>query len=135
MYRTRKLTVTRFRGFSQFGVIGFVGMLLVWISMIPCLPALIVLVIGGVFAATQFLPPTSNEFPSVPENPGTIGYILSLFGNDGTARNTERLGGVTASGYLQNNLCDPTKVWTGIDANGKAICGTRQPLLVGTFTE
>ncbi|MBX3227704.1 MAG: MMPL family transporter [Labilithrix sp.] len=38
------LTVTRFRGFSQFGVIGFVGMLLVWISMIPCLPALVVLV-------------------------------------------------------------------------------------------
>ncbi len=38
------LTVTRFRGFSQFGVIGFVGMLLVWISMIPCLPALIVLI-------------------------------------------------------------------------------------------
>jgi predicted RND superfamily exporter protein len=38
------LTVTRFRGFSQFGTIGFVGMLLVWISMIPCLPALIVLV-------------------------------------------------------------------------------------------
>lgn len=38
------LTVTRFRGFSQFGMIGFVGMLLVWISMIPCLPALIVLV-------------------------------------------------------------------------------------------
>ncbi len=38
------LTVTRFRGFSQFGMIGFVGMLLVWISMIPCLPALIVIV-------------------------------------------------------------------------------------------
>jgi uncharacterized protein len=38
------LTVTRFRGFSQFGVIGFVGMLLVWISMIPCLPALIVII-------------------------------------------------------------------------------------------
>ena len=38
------LTVTRFRGFNQFGVIGFIGMLLVWISMIPCLPALIVLV-------------------------------------------------------------------------------------------
>lgn len=37
------LTVTRFRGFSQFGTIGFVGMLLVWLSMIPCLPALIVL--------------------------------------------------------------------------------------------
>ena len=38
------LTVTNFRGFSQFGVIGFVGMLLVWVSMIPCLPALVVLV-------------------------------------------------------------------------------------------
>lgn len=36
------LSVTRFRGFSQFGVIGFVGMLLVWISMIPCVPALLV---------------------------------------------------------------------------------------------
>jgi predicted RND superfamily exporter protein len=38
------LTVTRFRGFNQFGVIGFVGMILVWAAMIPCLPALIVLV-------------------------------------------------------------------------------------------
>ena len=38
------LTVTQFRGFNQFGWIGFVGMLLVWISMIPCVPALIVLV-------------------------------------------------------------------------------------------
>jgi len=36
------LVVTRFRGFNQFGVIGFVGMLLVWISMIPCVPALLV---------------------------------------------------------------------------------------------
>jgi hypothetical protein len=38
------LTVTQFRGFSQFGMIGFVGMLLVWLSMIPCVPALIVLI-------------------------------------------------------------------------------------------
>ena len=38
------LTVTQFRGFNQFGWIGFVGMLLVWISMIPCVPALIVTV-------------------------------------------------------------------------------------------
>ncbi len=36
------LVVTHFRGFNQFGVIGFVGMLLVWISMIPCVPALLV---------------------------------------------------------------------------------------------
>jgi hypothetical protein len=38
------LTTTHFRGFSQFGWIGFVGMLLVWVSMIPCVPALLVLV-------------------------------------------------------------------------------------------
>jgi uncharacterized protein len=36
------LTVTRFRGFSQFGAIGFFGMLLVWMSIIPVVPALIV---------------------------------------------------------------------------------------------
>jgi len=36
------LTVTRFRGFNQFGWIGLVGMLLVWAAMIPCVPALIV---------------------------------------------------------------------------------------------
>ena len=36
------LALTRFRGFVQFGVIGFVGMLLVWVSMIPCVPALLV---------------------------------------------------------------------------------------------
>ncbi|HEV3192212.1 MAG TPA: MMPL family transporter, partial [Polyangiaceae bacterium] len=38
------LTITHFRGFSQFGWIGFVGMLLVWGAMIPCVPALIVVV-------------------------------------------------------------------------------------------
>jgi predicted RND superfamily exporter protein len=36
------LIVTRFRGFSQFGMIGFAGMLLVWASMIPTVPALLV---------------------------------------------------------------------------------------------
>jgi predicted RND superfamily exporter protein len=35
------LTITRFRGFSQFGMIGFVGMLLVWISIIPLVPAVV----------------------------------------------------------------------------------------------
>jgi uncharacterized protein len=38
------LSITHFRGFSQFGWIGFVGMLLVWLSMIPCVPALIVVI-------------------------------------------------------------------------------------------
>jgi predicted RND superfamily exporter protein len=36
------LTITQFRGFSQFGLIGFIGMLLVWVSMIPIVPALLV---------------------------------------------------------------------------------------------
>ena len=35
------LGVTRFRGFSQFGAIGFCGMLMVWLSMIPVVPALL----------------------------------------------------------------------------------------------
>jgi hypothetical protein len=49
------LTVTRFRGFNQFGWIGFVGMLLVWVSMIPCVPALIVLVerVGSLHGARE----------------------------------------------------------------------------------
>jgi len=38
------LVVTNFRGFSQFGLIGFVGMLLVWLSMIPTVPALLVII-------------------------------------------------------------------------------------------
>jgi len=33
--------VTRFRGFSQFGAIGFCGMLMAWLSMIPVVPALL----------------------------------------------------------------------------------------------
>jgi hypothetical protein len=37
------LTVTSFRGFSQFGTIGFVGMLFVWLSIIPVVPALVVI--------------------------------------------------------------------------------------------
>ena len=36
------LTLTQFRGFSQFGGIGLLGMLFVWVAMIPCVPALIV---------------------------------------------------------------------------------------------
>ncbi|MDP8999132.1 MAG: MMPL family transporter [Myxococcota bacterium] len=38
------LSLTRFRGFSQFGAIGFIGMLSVWISIVPLVPATLVLV-------------------------------------------------------------------------------------------
>ena len=37
------LFATRFRGFNQFGAIGFVGMLAVWVSIVPLVPALIVI--------------------------------------------------------------------------------------------
>ncbi|WP_438027505.1 efflux RND transporter permease subunit [Sorangium sp. So ce233] len=36
------LTITQFRGFSQFGTIGFVGMLMVWASIVPLVPATLV---------------------------------------------------------------------------------------------
>lgn len=49
------LSVTEFRGFRQFGAIGFVGMLLVWASIIPIVPALLVLVerLGGLRPRTR----------------------------------------------------------------------------------
>ena len=51
------LTITRSRGFSQFGTIGFVGMLFVWLSMIPLVPALITLI----ERAQARLPPWMRE--------------------------------------------------------------------------
>ncbi len=38
------LSLTEFRGFRQFGLVGFVGMLLVWASIVPLVPALVTLV-------------------------------------------------------------------------------------------
>jgi hypothetical protein len=38
------LTTTDFRGFSQFGMIGFCGMFLVWACIIPVVPAMIVII-------------------------------------------------------------------------------------------
>ncbi len=64
------LTVTHFRGFSQFGWIGFVGMLLVWVTMIPCVPALIVVIEW----MQSKLPPFLREAPLYPLSPaGTEG--------------------------------------------------------------
>lgn len=71
------LTVTRFRGFSQFGVIGFFGMLLVWLSMIPCLPAMIV-VIERLQAR---LPAWMRETPATVAEDGSRGTIARIVGN------------------------------------------------------
>ena len=38
------LVVTSFRGFRQFGAIGFVGMLCIWIAIVPLVPAALVVV-------------------------------------------------------------------------------------------
>ena len=54
------LVITRFRGFNQFGVIGFFGMLLVWASMIPVVPALVVLT----ERLQARLPPSLRDPPS-----------------------------------------------------------------------
>jgi predicted RND superfamily exporter protein len=71
------LVVTRFRGFSQFGMIGFLGMLLVWLSMIPCLPSMIVLLER--FQA--HLPAWMRERPAVVADDGSRGLVARVVGN------------------------------------------------------
>ena len=66
------LVITRFRGFSQFGTIGFFGMLLVWISMIATVPALLVIV---EWLQTK-LPPWLRDPPSRIKEDGSRGPIL-----------------------------------------------------------
>ncbi len=75
------LTITRFRGFSQFGTIGFVGMLLVWISMIPCVPAMIVLL----ERLQEKLPKWLRQAPPQLDHDGSRGTVSRIVG-DATAR-------------------------------------------------
>ncbi len=71
------LIVTRFRGFNQFGMIGFVGMLLVWVSMIPTVPAMLV-VIEKVQAK---LPWWLRDPPPRIEKDGSRGPVTKLIAN------------------------------------------------------
>jgi uncharacterized protein len=71
------LTITRFRGFSQFGMIGFVGMMLVWLSMIPCLPAMIVLI----ERIQERLPVELRQPAPRLEGDGSRGSISRIVGN------------------------------------------------------
>ena len=71
------LTITDFRGFSQFGVIGFVGMLLVWIAMIPCVPAMIV-VLERIQAR---LPVGFRQAPPQLDDDGSRGTISRIVGD------------------------------------------------------
>lgn len=91
------LTVTRFRGFNQFGVIGFVGMLLVWITMIPCLPALIVLL----ERAQGHLPRWLREKSATVARDGSRGPVARVVGNV-TAK---WAGWIVAGGVLLTLFC------------------------------
>lgn len=71
------LTITRFRGFSQFGVIGFVGMLLVWMSMIPCVPAMIVVLEW----LQDRLPAILRQEPPRVDEDGARGGLSRFVGN------------------------------------------------------
>ncbi|MGH7284611.1 MAG: MMPL family transporter, partial [Polyangiaceae bacterium] len=66
------LIVTRFRGFSQFGMIGFFGMLLVWASMIPTVPALLVIIEW----VQSKLPPWLRDPPPKIDPDGSRGPIV-----------------------------------------------------------
>jgi predicted RND superfamily exporter protein len=85
------LTLTEFRGFSQFGWIGFVGMLLVWITMIPCVPALVVVV----ERLQLWLPVWMRDPPSPTRPDGSVGRGSVLL-----ARATERAPWVFLAGGL-----------------------------------
>lgn len=66
---------------------------------------LLCIAFGAVYAATKLVPNTP-EFPQYPNSPGSLGYALDqAFYPDGTAKNAQKLAGVSASGYLQNNEC------------------------------
>lgn len=68
------LTVTRFRGFSQFGAIGLFGMLIVWAAIVPIVPAMLVLV----ERAQGCLPPWLRDRPPALEPDGSRGALSSL---------------------------------------------------------
>jgi len=66
------LTITAFRGFSQFGTIGILGMFLVWASIIPLVPAMIVLIekVHPRFLAAPLAESlTAEELAALPQKP------------------------------------------------------------------
>jgi uncharacterized protein len=67
------LTITRFRGFSQFGLIGFVGMLAVWAAIVPLVPALVVLV----ERLQPRLPAWLRDKPPALTEDGSTGVVVS----------------------------------------------------------
>lgn len=98
------------------------------------------LIIGGTtFALFPGMFPDTATLPRVPIGDGSIGNIftrilgasdLANYLGDGTVENTNSFSWVTASGYLKDDLsCPWTQKYTGIDANGKRVCGITSTLL------
>lgn len=113
-------------------------------SLLPLI-AVFTISAGIVYGLTASLFPDTTEFPRLPTWPGTIGWVIAkLIGTtgldtyiwDGTVGDTRMLSGVTASGYLKPVTCTLLGwVMVGVDVDGEAICGPKNKLLVGTWTE
>jgi hypothetical protein len=110
--------------------------------------ASIALIITGAYALVTSLYPDTVDFPRVPMGVGSIGEVvgrilgetdLANYAWDGTVENSEKLGGITATGYLKKkDICIAGEVIIGIDADGKWICWVRNTLLavnMGTISE
>lgn len=107
------------------------------LSLIP----LTLIVIVGVVWASSIITPDKPWFPSLPDSPGTIGYSLThFFTPTGDALDTEKLGGISATGYLKStdSLCtNPWYVWKSIRPDGTAECQAQSMnlLAIGSFSE
>jgi hypothetical protein len=104
--------------------------------MRKALYALLALILASgayIFASTVIFPDVP-WLPRLPQDPGTIGYVLkNFFRDDGTALNSEALGGISANEYLKKRTCtDAGEVWKGIGPDGYPICG---PKWAGTLAQ
>jgi hypothetical protein len=100
------------------------------------IPVALIALVGVVFASGMYFPDSNPSLPREPKWPGTIGGALySLFAPDGTAKNTEKLWGITATGYLRNNNCTDSinKKWVWVAPDGKGICGAGTPVFAAIW--
>lgn len=108
-------------------------------SSLPLIVLSVVTLSGLAYALVPSLFPDTPSFPRVPTAPGTIGGLLSKvlgtsdlgnYASDGTITNTEKLDGISATGYLRTQTaCSAGQKWVGIDAAGVPICNSSTPLL------
>ncbi len=89
----------------------------------------VVLLIVGAYAAAQmyqYFPSTGPNDETLTET--TFEKILNKLASGDV--NTEKLDGISASGYLQSGNCSGTQVIKGINADGTVNCGDRANMLV-----